>query len=77
MGDWPLLENLVNDSEVEAIAAIAGTSAARLSELAAIDIDSLTEEQKKRIMMRQAMSIKQFLIMKVNQDNIKKVLHKV
>lgn len=41
------LENLVNDSEVEAIAAIAGTSAARLSELAAIDIDSLTEEQKK------------------------------
>lgn len=41
------LENLANDSEVEAIAAIAGTSAARLSELAAIDIDSLTEEQKK------------------------------
>lgn len=41
------LENLVNDPEVEAIAAIAGTSAARLSELAAIDIDSLTEEQKK------------------------------
>lgn len=41
------LENLVNDSEVEAIAAIAGASAARLSELAAIDIDSLTEEQKK------------------------------
>lgn len=41
------LENLANDPEVEAIAAIAGTSAARLSELAAIDIDSLTEEQKK------------------------------
>ena len=41
------LENLVNDPEVEAIAAIAGTSAARLSELAAIDVDSLTEEQKK------------------------------
>lgn len=41
------LENLVNDPEVEAIAAIAGTSAVRLSELAAIDIDSLTEEQKK------------------------------
>ncbi|MDY4183291.1 MAG: hypothetical protein SOX92_03240 [Candidatus Onthovivens sp.] len=37
----------MNDPEVEAIAAIAGTSAARLSELAAIDIDSLTEEQKK------------------------------
>ena len=41
------LENLANDSEADAIAAIAGTSAARLSELAAIDIDSLTEEQKK------------------------------
>lgn len=41
------LENLANDSEAEAIAAVAGTSAARLSELAAIDIDSLTEEQKK------------------------------
>lgn len=41
------LENLANDPEVEAIAAVAGTSAARLSELAAIDIDSLTEEQKK------------------------------
>lgn len=41
------LENLANDSEVDAIAAVAGTSAARLSELAAIDIDSLTEEQKK------------------------------
>lgn len=41
------LENLANDPEVEAIAAIAGTSAARLSELAAIDVDSLTEEQKK------------------------------
>ena len=41
------LENLANDSEADAIAAVAGTSAARLSELAAIDIDSLTEEQKK------------------------------
>lgn len=41
------LENLANDSEVDAIAAVAGTSAARLSELAAIDINSLTEEQKK------------------------------
>lgn len=41
------LENLANDSEAYAIAAVAGTSAARLSELAAIDIDSLTEEQKK------------------------------
>jgi hypothetical protein len=38
------LENLANDSEADAIAAVAGTSAARLSELAAIDIDSLTEE---------------------------------
>ena len=41
------LENLANDSEADAIAAVAGTSAARLSELAAIDIDGLTEEQKK------------------------------
>lgn len=41
------LKNLANDSEADAIAAVAGTSAARLSELAAIDIDSLTEEQKK------------------------------
>lgn len=41
------LENLANDSEADAIAAVAGTSVARLSELAAIDIDSLTEEQKK------------------------------
>lgn len=41
------LENLANDSEADAIAAVAGTSAARLSELAAIDIASLTEEQKK------------------------------
>lgn len=41
------LENLANDSEADAIAAVAGTSAARLSELVAIDIDSLTEEQKK------------------------------
>ena len=41
------LENLANDSEADAIAAVAGTSAARLSELATIDIDSLTEEQKK------------------------------
>lgn len=41
------LENLANDSEADAIAAVAGTSAARLSELAAIDINSLTEEQKK------------------------------
>lgn len=41
------LENLANNSEADAIAAVAGTSAARLSELAAIDIDSLTEEQKK------------------------------
>lgn len=41
------LENLANDSEADAIAAVAGTSAARLSELAAIDIDSLIEEQKK------------------------------
>lgn len=41
------LGNLANDSEADAIAAVAGTSAARLSELAAIDIDSLTEEQKK------------------------------
>lgn len=41
------LENLANDSEADTIAAVAGTSKERLSELAAIDTDSLTEEQKK------------------------------
>lgn len=40
------LENLANDANAEVIAAIAGISTERLSELATTDINSLTEEQK-------------------------------
>ena len=40
------LESLANDANTEVIAAIAGISTERLSELATTDINSLTEEQK-------------------------------